>query len=124
MRTYNAVLLWAPRLILIAFALFLIIFSFDVFEQGKTALEIAIAFMLHNIPTMLLSALVIISWRREWIGALVCLVLALAYIVWSWGRFPPSVYFIMVAPLLLVAALYTVNWRFRTRGAGTAGRHR
>lgn len=120
MKTFRTILLWTPRLLLLAFALFLIIFSFDVFEEGKSAMNIAAEFMLHNIPTLLLGLLVYVAWRREWIGALVCLLLAVAYIAWSWGRFPLSVYFVMAGPLFLIAALYFVNWRFRKRATGVS----
>ncbi len=120
MKTFRKVLLWAPRLLLIAFALFLVIFSLDVFEEGKSAAKIAIELVIHNIPSMMLGLVVFTAWRREWIGTLVCLVLAVAYIVWFWGRFPLSVYFIMAAPIFLIAALYAVNWQFRKRTAGTS----
>jgi hypothetical protein len=100
-----------------AFALFLVIFSFDVFGEGKSAAETVIAFIIHNIPSMALGLLVFVAWRREWIGALTCLVLAMAYLLWSWGRFPVSVYFIMTGPLIIVAALYGANWRLRHRSS-------
>lgn len=113
MAASRKILLWAPRLLLTAFALFLVIFSFDVFEEGKGATEIGIAFVVHNIPTLILGLVVFAAWRREWIGVLTCLVLAVTYIIWSWGRFPPVVYFAMIGPLLLVAALYALNWQLR-----------
>lgn len=115
MTASRKVLVWAPRLLLIGFALFLVIFSFDVFEQGKSAMETAIAFVIHNIPSMVLGLLVFVAWRREWVGALVCPLLAVAYIVWGWERFPVSVYFVMAGPLVLIAALYAVNWQLRGR---------
>jgi hypothetical protein len=118
MSSFKKFLLWTPRLLLIAFALFLVIFSFDVFEEGKSVTEIVLGFVLHNIPTMLLGVLVFVAWRREWVGALVCLLLAVAYIAWFWGRFPLSTYFIMAGTLFLVGALYAVNWQFRKRTAG------
>ena len=117
MTTSRKALLWAPRLLLIVFALFLVIFSFDVFEEGKGALEIAFGFVLHNIPSMMLGLLVFAAWRREWIGALACPVLAVVYIGWGWGRFPTSVYFVMTTPLFLIAALYAANWKLRRSSA-------
>ena len=115
MSSFKKFLLWTPRLLLITFALFLVIFSFDVFGEGKSAAEIAIDFLKHNIPSMMLGLVVFAAWRREWVGVLVCPVLAAAYIAWSWGRFPLSVYFIMAGPLVLIAVMYAVNWRFRKR---------
>ena len=114
MKASRKILLWAPRLLLIVFALFLVIFSFDVFEEGKGAMEIGIAFVAHNIPSLILGLVVFAAWRREWIGVLSCLVLTVAYIVWFWGRFPLAVYFIMTGPPFIVAALYAVNWQLRS----------
>lgn len=113
MNSFKNLLLWAPRLLLIAFALFLVLFSFDVFEEGKSATDITIDFVKHNVPSMVLGLVVFAAWRREWIGALVCLVLAFAYIAWAWGRFPLSVYFLIAGPLFLIAAVYAFNWNFR-----------
>ena len=115
MSSFRKFLLWTPRLLLITFALFLVIFSFDVFGEGKSAEEIAIDFLKHNIPSMMLGLVVFAAWHREWVGALVCPVLAAAYIAWSWGRFPLSVYFIMAGSLVLIAVMYAVNWQFRKR---------
>ena len=111
------ILLWAPRVLLIVFALFLIIFSFDVFGEGQRPTQVALKFVVHNIPSAMLGALVFVAWRREWIGASVCLLLAAAYIIWAWGRFPPFVYVVIAGPLAIVAVLYAVNWRLRSRNA-------
>ncbi len=116
MKRSRKVLVWAPRLLLIVFALFLVIFSFDVFGEGKGVMETGIAFLVHNIPSLVLGWVVFAAWRREWIGALSCLVLVVAYVVWFWGRFPLAVYFIITGPPLIVAALYVVNWRHRSQG--------
>jgi hypothetical protein len=114
MKANRKILLWAPRLLLIVFALLLVGFSFDVFEQGKGAMATGIAFVAHNIPTLILGLVVFAAWRREWIGLLSCLVLAVAYIVWFWGRFPLVVYCGITGPLFLIAALYAVNWHLRS----------
>ena len=99
---------------MILFALFLVIFSLDVLEEGKGAVEIGIGFIVHNIPSLILGLVVFAAWRREWIGILSCLVLAVAYIVWGWGRFPLATYLIMTGPMFIVAALYAVNWQLRS----------
>lgn len=113
MSSFRDFLLWVPRLLLIAFALFLVLFSFDVFEEGKSAADIAIDFVKHNVPSMVLGLVVIAAWRREWIGALICLVLAFAYVAWAWGRFPLAVYFAIAGPLFLIAVMYALNWKLR-----------
>jgi hypothetical protein len=119
MSTGRVILAWAPRLLLILFALFLVIFSFDVFEEGKSATQIGTEFFIHNIPSMILGLVVFAAWRREWIGALVCVALALAWVAWAWQRFPLPTYLVtylaIPGPLIIIAALYAVNWRLRSR---------
>jgi len=113
MTSFRNLLLWMPRLLLIVFALFLVLFSFDVFSEGKSATDTTIAFVKHNVPSIVLGLVVFVAWRREWIGALVCLLLAVAYIAWAWGRFPLSVYFVIAGPLFLIAAMYAANWQLK-----------
>jgi len=114
MITGRAILVWTPRLSLILFALFLIPFSFDVFEEGRSATQIGTAFVLHNIPSMVLGLVVFAAWRREWIGSIACVLVALAWIAWAWGRFPLATYLIMSGPLFLIAMLYAADWWLRT----------
>lgn len=54
---------WAPRVLLILFALFLTVFSLDVIEEGKSAGEIAMGLLVHNLPSMLLLAVLALAWR-------------------------------------------------------------
>jgi hypothetical protein len=104
---------WTPRVICILFALFLVIFSFDVFGGGRSAWEIALALLMHNLPTIGLFIMLYFAWRREWIGTVVCTVLGILYIVWARGRFPFITYLLMVGPLFLLAILFLVNWIYR-----------
>lgn len=119
MKSSRKIFLWAPRLLLIVFALFLVVFSFDVFEEGKSALEIGIGFVVHNIPSLVLGLVVFAAWRREWVGAAACLALAAAWIVWGWERFPLPAYLLTYlftpGPLILIAVLYAANWQLRRR---------
>jgi hypothetical protein len=55
----------------------------------------------------------IISWRREWIGGIVFILLALLYIISIWGRFPLITYIGISGPLGLIGVLFLLNWRYR-----------
>ena len=109
----HAPLTWAPRILLVLFALFLTVFSLDVFEHGKDAAELAVGLFLHNLPSLLLLATVAAAWRREWLGAVVCATMSLLYVAWAWGRFPLITYFIIAGPLFVCAVLYLAAWRTR-----------
>lgn len=55
----------APRILAILFIVFLTLFSFDVFESGGTTGEIALAFLMHNIPSITVAVLLAIAWRHD-----------------------------------------------------------
>lgn len=73
---------WALRILLIVVALFLTLFSFDVFEEGYPFWKTLLAFLIHNIPTFALLAVVAIAWRWEHIAGLILIFFALL------GTFP------------------------------------
>ena len=106
-------LFWFPRILCIAFATFLIIFSFDVFNSTDSIWKIIMGLLMHNIPTMLLYALIFLSWRREWLGAVIFALMGIGYIVFFWGKFSLDVYFVIAGPLLLISVLYLINWIYR-----------
>ncbi len=106
-------LYWTPRILLAAFALFIVIFSFDVFDETHGFWNIALALFMHNLPTLFLFLFLYVTWRREWIGAIIFPVLGILYIVWGWHRFVLSVYFIIAGPMFLLGILYLLNWIYR-----------
>jgi len=106
---------WTPRVICILFALFLVIFSFDVFEEAHGFWNLALALLMHNLPTIGLFVTLYFAWRREWIGAVIFTGLGVLYIVWAWGRFPLMNYFLIAGPLFLLGILFLVNWIFRAQ---------
>ncbi len=107
-------LYWAPRLLGILFALFISIFALDVFNKGQGVWQTIFALTMHLIPTLIVVLILILAWRREWVGAILFAVLAIAYLLFFWGRFPVSTYIIMTAPLWIVSILFAVNWKYRS----------
>ncbi|MFH0882034.1 MAG: hypothetical protein V2A56_03535 [bacterium] len=106
-------LFWFPRVFTIVFALFLIIFSFDVFEHSANVGQLLLALLIHNIPTILILLIVYFSWRREWIAGILLPLLGLIHLVWGFGKFPFLAYLLTEGPLYVVGALYLLNWRWR-----------
>jgi hypothetical protein len=116
-------LYWAPRALCITFALFSSIFAFDVFGGDRNFWETALALIMQIIPTFLIVILLMLSWRWEWIGGYLFIVLAVLYIVWSWGK-PFATWYnllFMAGPLALTGALFLLNWYKRgvLRGSST-----
>lgn len=86
-RPTKRILYWTPRVLCILFALFITLFAFDVFAEGLSVPKVILALLLHLIPTAVIVIVLIISWRREWVGAIVYVALAVAYLIWQWGNF-------------------------------------
>jgi hypothetical protein len=108
------ILLWAPRILCILFALFTVIFAFDVFGEGYGFWQTLLALVMHLIPTGIIVLVLIISWRWEWVGGVVFAVLPIVYVYWAWGRFPVLTYLIMCTPMVLMSVLFFVNWKIKT----------
>ncbi len=110
-------LYWTPRILCIAFAAFISIFAFDVFQKGVPAAQVALALLIHLIPTFLVIAVLVVSWRREWVGGVLYIALGILYVVWAWGKpfARPSTFLLIAGPPVLVGVLFLLGWRYRAQ---------
>ena len=113
-RRSASILFWAPRILCIAFAVFTAVFALDVLGEGYSFWETALALLMHMIPTALVLLVLLVAWRWEWIGGVLCGGLGVFYIGAFWGRFPLSVYVTIAGPLFVMAALFLLNWQYKT----------
>ena len=79
-RKVSRFIFWTPRILSILFLMFLVLFSFDVFGQGYGFWGTLLAFFMHNIPVLVLLAVLIISWKHEIVGGVVFILAGLFYI--------------------------------------------
>jgi hypothetical protein len=94
---------WSARGLGIAVALFLGLFALDALDEG------AAAFLRHLAPMLLLLIVVAASWRRDVLGGLAFITLAVLYGASAWPR---GQWILAVSgPLLLVGLLFLWNWR-------------
>ena len=114
-RPIRQMLYWTPRVLCILFAAFISIFAADVFSEARGFWQTAIALLMHLIPTFLIVAILVVSWRREWIGGILFIALGVLYVLWAWDKpFGRWFTFLMIAgPPVLVGALFLLNWRYR-----------
>lgn len=118
----SKILYWTPRVLSILFICFLTMFSFDVFESGRSAGEIALAFLMHNIPSIILIILLVIAWKKEIVGAVTYLGAGLLYVglviynvtnsglPWYIGI---SWNITIAGPAFIIGILFLINWRNR-----------
>ncbi len=108
-KTVNRLVFWTPRILCIVFAGFVSLFALDVFSEGYGFWETVIALLIHLVPTAIILVVLVVSWRREWVGAIAFNALAVLYIVMSRGQFNWSIYVIMSGPLSFVGFLFLLN---------------
>ena len=110
-------LYWSPRVLAGVFAAFLSVFAFAGLAEGLAEGHGLRAGLLHfvvSIPPALVVLLVLgVAWRWQRVGAALFAVLAIAYIGTSWGQFPISTYVVIAGPMLIVAALFLADWKYR-----------
>ncbi len=106
-------LFWTPRILCLLFAGFISIFALDVFDERHGFWNITLALLIHLIPTWLVLGVLAVAWRWEWVGAVLFTALGALYLS-TWGRFHWAAYLCISGPLLLVGALFLVNWFCRS----------
>jgi hypothetical protein len=113
--TMKRILFWTPRILCILFALFLSLFALDVFSAGYGFGETLLALLIHLIPVYLVVIVLAIAWRWEWVGAVLFTVMALFYLVQTWGKESWVAYVTISGPLAFIGILFLVNWIYRVQ---------
>jgi hypothetical protein len=111
----NKFLFWTPRILTIAFILFLGLFALDVFEGNESLIKKLGGLMIHLIPNFVLIIILIVAWKHEWVGTSAFALVGIAYIIIFWGRFPVATYLIISGPLFIIAVLFWLNWTNRKK---------
>jgi hypothetical protein len=110
---------WTPRIVSIAFVLFLVLFSFDVFGQGYGFWGTILAFLMHNIPVIILLVVILIAWKYEIVGGIVFIlggVLYIARLLAVAFMNPPFQWYVITwsleiaGPAFFIAILFFINW--------------
>ena len=108
-------LFWTPRILCLAFALFVSTFALDVFAEGNGFWKTAFALLVHLIPTGIILVVLAVSWRWEWVGAIFFPALGLWYLLTTWGRFHWSTYLLIAGPLFTTGLLFLGDWLYNVR---------
>lgn len=119
----NLFVYWAPRILSILFILFLAIFSLDVFDANSGFWETLLGLFMHNLPSLVLLVILIISWKHELVGAVVytCFGLLFTIMIMSrieWSMFNMALLRILpiAGPAFLVGILFLINWHLKRKG--------
>jgi hypothetical protein len=76
----KTLLLWSPRVLAMLFAAFLLVFSFDSIIPGAAFFDNLLSFFMHNIPVLIIIAIIFISWSYEITGGAAFVLVGIAHI--------------------------------------------
>jgi len=110
----NKFVYWVPRILSIIFIFFLALMSLDVFSSKLSFWQILVGLFMHNIPTLVLLIVLIISWKYEIVGGITFILAGLFYIImvsikvaWylalSWSL-------TIAGPAFLIGIFFMINW--------------
>jgi hypothetical protein len=105
----GTLLLWSPRILGILVCFFLSLFALDAFGAGKPFGQALSDFGIHVAPMLVLLVIAAVSWRWEWVGAVVFTGLAVGYAYIA--RDHVSWIAVISGPLLVVGLLFLWSWR-------------
>lgn len=110
----NKFIYWTPRILSILFILFLALFSLDIFDLKLGFWQTIVGLFMHNIPSLILLIVLIISWKHEIVGGIAFILAGLLYIIllmmnpFEWYMLSWSL--IIAGPAFLIGILFTVGW--------------
>jgi len=108
-------LFWTPRILSIAYIVFLSLFALDVFSEGYGFWQTSLALVIHLIPALVLLVVLILAWRWEWIGAALYATAGTVYVITVLPlRISPAAKFnwilTIAGPAFSLAAMFLINW--------------
>jgi len=108
-RMTSKILYWIPRVLSIVSIFFMMMFSFDVFDGNEPFSAQILGFLIHNIPVLILIAILILSWRREVIGGTLFILASIIGTCFfhSFSGNPGSL--IVIAPFFLTGILFILH---------------
>jgi len=101
--------IWIPRILLIIVLLFLALFSIDVFEGKASIWNKLLGSLIHNIPSLILLLLLILTWNRPLYGGIFLVLFTVVLTVVSAIIFHKHLgidALIFVMPMLITAFLF------------------
>lgn len=124
MRKNGEIIYWIPRTLAILLVTFLFMFSFDIFNPELSLQEILVGILMHNIPVIIFTGIIIVSWKKEIIAAICFFLVGSSHVAYTiYGntkgqiKGPDAVIEILLiaGPAFLIAFFYFLAWRKRTK---------
>lgn len=112
------ILYWLPRVIGILAILFISVFALDAFNPEKTFWNQIGDFIMHLIPSLILTLILIIAWRREFIGGILFTLIGIGFTPFIYNHnyamnqsvgMSLLIVFMITVPFILIGVLFLVS---------------
>ncbi|MBN1408722.1 MAG: hypothetical protein JW956_13075 [Calditrichaceae bacterium] len=70
---------WFPRILCILAILFISLFALDSFSPNQTTWQQISGFIIHLIPSFILTAFLLIAWKWEFVGGIIFILIGLVF---------------------------------------------
>lgn len=107
---FKKTLYWFPRIVSFLFALFIGMFSLDSFDGKSSIGDQFIGFAIHNIPTVIILIISIISLKKDIVGAVFFFLISVILIYITGNKLDVARFFLLVFPALLISLLFVYNY--------------
>lgn len=113
-------LIWIPRVLAIVFILFLSLFALDVFSEEASFIKKLGGFFIHLIPSFVLLIILVISWKKPFIGGPIFILFSIAFTLFFKTYKSLSTFLLITSPVVLIGILFIIIAalaRKKSRGA-------
>lgn len=108
---------WIPRIIVIAYILFLMLFTFDVFSMNGGVLEKIGGFLIQALPSILMAVFLALCWNRLLVSGWIFIGVAV-FFTFFFKSYSGALNFLMItAPPLAAGILFLIARRLRMNPA-------
>ena len=98
-----------PRILGILAILFIGMFSLDVFHENEPLGRQMLGFLIHNIPALMLTAILIVAWKWEHIGGTIFIIASIAGSIIFFSYSGKTGAIIVMVPFLIVGILFILH---------------
>jgi hypothetical protein len=114
-KNFLQIIYYIPRALGIIFIVFMSLFSLDVFGETGPWYMILAGFLMHLIPVMLLLVILLYAWRREFVGGIIFIGLAIIFTIF-FNTYRQWQTFIMISfPVFLTGFLFILHERLEKK---------
>ncbi|MBL7111108.1 MAG: hypothetical protein ISS19_04120 [Bacteroidales bacterium] len=79
MKTKIKIFYWIPRILCILAILFISLFALDAFEAGISFWKQILGFLIHLIPSFILTAILVVAWKWELVGGIIFTIIGVLF---------------------------------------------